>query len=409
MQNLEAISNLKLRASYGMTGNQEIGLYQSLSALSQANYSQNNAPVIGFAPSRIANPDLTWESTEQIDLGFDLGLFNNRLILEFDMYHKNTRDLLLDVPVPFTSGYESSLQNLGEVRNKGLEIRLNTLNVSKNDFSWSTDINFSMNRNKVISLGADADEFYVDGVLWNYTSDFVIREGEEVGSMTGYKLDGVFQFEDFDDDGEGNLTLKPGIPIFVGSSPVPGDVKYLDTNSDSIINSFDRQILGSANPKHYGGITNNFKYKNLDLSIFLQWSYGNETYNATRTKGFETGTTINRYKEALNQWTPENPSNTYWKFGSGPGNVLTDFFIEDGSYIRVGNVTLGYSLPKKMLSRYKVNSARFYISGDNLLLFTKYKGYDPDVSVSRNPLTPGIDSFTYPRSRNVRMGLSINL
>jgi hypothetical protein len=318
--------------------------------------------------------------------------------------------LLLAVPVPYTSGYSAALQNLGEVQNRGVEARLTNINISNKDFSWSTDLNITMNRNKVISLGDEADEFYVNGARWNVTSDFVIREGEPVGSIVGYKLDGVFQYEDFDDDGNGNLTLKPDVAYYTGSNPVPGDVKFLDTNGDTIVNSLDRQILGSANPKHYGGITNNFSYKNWDLSVFMQWSYGNETYNSTRMQGYFTDGYNNKFAEIKNRWTPDNPTNELWSYTGGPQEgILTDFFIEDGSFVRLSNVTLGYSLPKSLLSRAKINSLRFYLSGDNLALFTKYKGYDPDVSVRRDPLTPGIDFGAYPRARTVRFGLIMNL
>lgn len=410
MDNLPFISNLKIRTSYGYTGNQEIGLYQSLSALSTGNYNYNNTLAVGYYPSRISNEDLRWETTEQIDFGIDIGLLKNRISLEADIYNKNTRDLLLNVPLPFTTGYENSLQNLGEVRNRGVELNLNTVNVKRKSFSWTTDVNFSMNRNEVISLGEDADEFYVNGTFWRFTGDFIVREGEPVGSIIGYKTDGVYQYVDFNTDDQGNLTRKQEVPYLTGTNPKPGDVKFIDSTGDGIVDSNDRVILGSANPLHYGGITNNFDYKGFDLSFFFQWSYGNETYNITRNMGLENNDYSNKLAEILNSWTPDNQNTRLWSYtGKAPEGILTDFLIEDGSFIRLSNVTLGYSIPSSGLKRYNIKNFRIYVSGDNLLLFTNYKGYDPDVSVSNNPLTPGIDHGAYPRSRTIRLGLILNL
>jgi TonB-linked SusC/RagA family outer membrane protein len=440
------MNSLKFRASYGMGGNNRIGvdLYKTLFAASSNNgYAIEEAVTPGFAPSYLANPDIKWETTVSRNLGLDIGLFKNRITASIDLYFNNTRDLLLTAQIPTTSGYTSQLQNIGETSNKGIELQLSAMIINKKDFTWSMNFNISHNRNRIESLGLDQ----YGNPKTSYTiasggvngQDFLAQVGSAVGQFYGYKADGWYTVDDFDITyNEGNKTwtykLKPGIAnskeVALGSKdPQPGDLKLkrLSGKPGDYVTEDDRTVLGNAFPDFAGGFGNQFSWKNWDLNIFMNYSYGNETYNANRSEF--TGQYLykdnNMLAEVANRWKwyDENGQkvtdpdklramNANTSFWTPPGGqyILTDYAIEDGSFLRISNVTLGYSLPSRLLQKWKVFSRfRIYATVNNLHTFTNYSGYDPEANTRRsNPLTPAVDYAAYPRSRYVLAGVEIS-
>jgi len=362
-----------------------------------------------------------------------------RVSIEADYYNKDTRDLLLQRPLPTTSGFTTALQNVGAMTNKGFELSINTVNVETEDFSWTSNFNISFNENEVTDLGG-ADEFFVRAIGDNQIdNDYVVRVGEPLGSIYGIVVDGVYNYADFPafdglSDAEAAVKMRQdaadqGIPYFdlvytlrdgvVTSSGVanidsyrPGMPKYADQNGDGNVDTDDRTIIGKAVPKHFGGFTNNIRYKNFDLSILAQWSYGNDVYNKNRARGESTAIPFfNKYSTIADRWTPENPNTSVagiWGFGDNRiGSDALSIHVEDGSYLRISNITLGYNAPKDFISKFGMNTFRLYAAVDNAFLFTNYTGFDPDVSVGNNQLTPGLDVDSYPRARVFRLGLNI--
>lgn len=386
----QTISDLKLRASFGTTGNLEIGEYQSLATLGTYSYIIGGNIITGFAPNRIANDKLSWETTYQYNTGLDIGLFNNRVQLTLDGYYKKTTDLLLNVELPWTTGQASVLQNFGSVSNKGFEIGLNTRNLTEG-FSWNTNLNFSVNRNKVLTIGNGATSYI--------TGNYIIRVGEPLGSFYGTATDGILQ------TGEESAKGK-----YTGSAvPKAGDRLYKDLNGDgTFTTASDRTIIGNAQPDFIFGITNTFEWRGIDLTIFLQGAYGNQILNANKqTLELFTGQQ-NASSSALDRWTTSNPSQTIPRAKLDPAPVFSDRFIEDGSFLRLKNVNLGYTLPKAFTQKAKINNIYFYLSGQNLLTWTKYTGFDPEITSGSN-VSPGTDSGIYPVSRAVYAGVKITL
>ncbi|HET7733985.1 MAG TPA: TonB-dependent receptor [Paludibacter sp.] len=382
LKGLKQISSLKFRLSAGLTGNQEIDPYKSLARLSNYQYSFANSLVNGFATSSFANDNLTWEKTAQYDLGVDLALFADRIQLTSDVYYKKTSDLLLEVPVPYSSSLSSAFQNLGVVQNKGIEVGLKTLNLT-GKFEWTTNFIFSVNQNKVLSLGT-ADYFFVtDPASTTTLPTQIIKVGESVGSFYMYQADGV--------------------------DAATGNQKYKDLNDDGkITQDADRTIVGSTQPKFLASITNTFCYKNFDLSIFLNSSYGNKIFNWTRAN-LELGTGYTgAVATLLNRWTATNTNTDMHKAIENPAVTISDRFVEDGSYLRLKNISLGYTFPKKLISKVKIKAARVYVSGSNLLTWTNYTGYDPEVNTNgQNSISSGMDRGAYPTAKTVLGGVSI--
>ena len=392
------ISNLKLRTSYGFTGNTEIGVYESLATLGSNSWTIGNQLVSGFYPNRIPNPDLKWEKTGQFDIGFDLGLFNNRLRLTADYYYKKTTDLLYNVAIPSASGYDSMLKNIGSVQNKGYELSIESDNLS-GAFSWTTAFNISFNRNKVLELGG---ETYKDvGTYDDHLKTSDIRRlivGQPIGVFYGYRFDGIFQNE-----AECAQQTSSPSPIGVGLR------RYKDLNGDGKIDATnDREILGDANPKFFGGMTNTFAYKGFELNVFLQYSYGNKifNYNAMELESPTGGQNV--YQDLVNRWTPTNPSNEYQKATTNRNNIVSDRFIEDGSFLKLKTVSLSYSFPK--LNWKHLGGLRLYVTGQNLLTWTKYRGYDPEVSYrGASTLEAGEDFGGYPQARTFMFGIKLDI
>jgi TonB-linked SusC/RagA family outer membrane protein len=438
LKNSALISNAKLRASYGETGNTEIGAYQSLARAGLSSYIFNGSTLsTGAAMDRLQNSDLTWETTVQTDFGLSLGLFDDRINIEVDYYDKETKDLLLEVPLPVTSGFRTSFQNLGTVSNKGYEFAIDAVIVQNKNFKWNANFNISFNENKVLNLGG-AHEFFETAIGDNaIRNDYVVRVGESLGSIYGLQDDGVYTFHDFVEfdgltDAEAadllysnvsgtenwysvNIyTLKEGVvsnALVASGTYRPGMTKFKDNNGDGIINDDDRHIIGNTQPKHFGGFSNNFSYKGFDLSAQTAWSYGNDIYNKNIKNGTNTADPWGNKLAIVNErWSPENPENTLTSFNTGAsgnvGSAAYSRYIEDGSYIRLANITLGYELSKNASQSIGLKSLRLYGALDNVYVWTKYSGFDPDVSVGNNQLTPGLDVDAYPRERTFRIGLN---
>jgi len=391
LEDIETLSNLKFRVSYGSTGNDGIGLYRSLSEYNTARTVFNDIEVLTNEASRLANPGLKWEKTNQFNIGLDLGIVDNRFRFTTNYYIKTTSDLLLNVKLPSTTGFTSVLQNVGSIQNKGFEFSLNTINTT-GAFHWTTNANISFNQNEVLSL-ANSDEYLVNSGF----STLIVREGEPLGSFYGNVFDGIWQSqEEIDNAGE-----------VARSGDMPGAMKYKDIDGNGIFNeSEDRTILGNGLPDFFYGITNNFSYKSFDLSIFFQGVQGNEIYNSTRAEIGRSDPTVPLLRTVYeNAWRSDNPSNRYpaikqWRYTNTSSN-----FVEDGSFVRLKNVTLGYSL---LTNSDFFQSARIYISGQNLLTFTEYSGYDPEVNSTFNSnVSYGIDAFAYPLARTIMLGAKV--
>jgi TonB-linked SusC/RagA family outer membrane protein len=410
LQDSKTISNGKLRMEYGEVGNNRIPAFVSQALLETVTYGLENGIIAGVAPANLANPDIKWETQKQINFGVDLGLFNDRVSINADVYRKESEDLLLEAPVPANTGFETVFRNVGAIRNEGLEIGINTINIDK-DFKWNTNFNISFNRNKTLSLVEDdvlfsSSQWFQSNLAQDpYANDFITQVGEPFGLIYGYLDDGLYTAEDFDTNGD------PFIEVGFGGEEI-GYRKYVDVNDDGIINEDDRVVLGNPTPDFFGGLTNNFSYKNFDLSIFLQWSYGNEIYNANRIL-WTSDLTSNRNftTEVLNRWRTdltdaENAGATFRSINDNSA-VLTDQYIEDGSFLRLKTVSLGYTFPEKLLDYLKIKRCRVYVTGQNLLTWTNYSGFDPEVSTRGNGLTSGVDFGAYPRTRTIIGGLSL--
>ena len=393
----ETISNLKLRLSAGQTGNSEVPPYSSLAALAPTNYYFGSKLVTGIAPVQLANPDLKWETTTQYDLGFDIGLFNSRVNLVFDAYYKKTSDLLLNVPLPLYTGYASALENVGSVSNRGIEMSLNTENIKSDGFKWNTSIVFAVNRNKVLNLGQGITSFYPLAPT-GQVSPVIVQVGLPVGTFWGYTTHGLLTASD----------IAKGVPLLAGVPQQVGDTKYVDQNGDGKITTADKHNLGSAQPKFTGSITNTFTYGHFDLSIFFAGSYGNRIFNLLQQSLERPTLTLNASATLLNRWSPSNPNGTVARATNSPVPQVTDRYIENGSYLKLKNASLGYTFSNDLLSKIHAKQLRVYVSAQNLFTITKYTGQDPEVNFYDNDNTKqGIDYGTYPSVRTFLAGLSI--
>ena len=399
LSNVKTVSDLKIRASYGVTGNQEIGQYQSLGALSTVGYNFGNVINIGYAPSRIANPNLRWETTSQVNLGVDIGLLKNRISLTADWYQKNTKDLLYSVSLPITSGYSTSLQNIGKVKNEGIEFSLNTVNLN-GAFQWNTNFNISYNRNEILDLGEVTGDIPSGGASGHLqlVNSGILRVGQPIGVFYGLVTDGIFQ-------------NAAEVAASAQKTAKPGERRYKDVTGDGVINSSDRVILGHAQPDYSFGFTNNFSFKGFDLAVFIQGVQGNSILNLNKFE-LESLTGIHNQSTAvLDRWTATNPSNTIPRANpAGAPYQVTSRQVEDGSYIRLKNVQLGYNFSPNLLRKVKLSNAKIYISGQNLFTKTDYSGYDPEVSrFAQENLSQGTDYGSYPSSKMFLVGLNIGL
>jgi TonB-linked SusC/RagA family outer membrane protein len=457
MKKLPFIADAKLRASYGVTGNNRVSdfpfltqLTANTSTFSGSYYSFNETNVYNIVLSSMANKNLKWETGYQTDIGLDLTLLNGRIVFEADYYKKITDNLLLNAAMPYTTGFTNAFVNIGKVSNEGLEFSLTTTNIKKPNFNWTSSVNITFNRNRVLALTSGQDALLTtrsfDASVGS-VANYIAKVGQPVAQFYGYIADGMYQVNDFykvPNGATGNYfyVLKEGIPYYGTKSTLgginttissatsvqPGDPKFKDLNGDGLLDQNDYTGIGNPYPVHYGGFNNNFSYKGFDLSIFCQWSYGNDILNANRIK-MEGGTSApqagtsatsgnlgnvntNQYATYADRWTFENPSNLYPRanaFATGTRTYSTRI-VEDGSYLRLKTVQLGYNLPVTWTKRLKISNARLYVSAQNLVTFTGYSGPDPEVSTaSGNNLTPGFDYSPYPRTRVITIGANINL
>jgi len=397
------ISNSKIRLGYGKTGNSEIDSYKSQALLTSTTYPSGTAAttVAGYYLSQLDNPDLKWETTNQYDVGIDLGFLNERIKFTGDLYYKKTYDLLVNIYVPNITGYKSSLQNLGVVQNKGIDLSLTTDNV-KGKFTWTTNATFSINRNKVLSLGSN-----VSKISYGSSSSVgsIIQVGQPLGVFYGLKTDGLYSASEIADyTAKGTLRN-----LYLGASTGAGDVKYVDVDHNGVINDNDQTIIGNPNPKFIFGFNNTFSYKNFDLSIIIQGSVGNKINSYTLKQllgpnGFQNNiASFNDYYSA---------TNTTAKYQRPNINInqatYSDLYIFDGSYARLQSLSLGYILPKSILSKLKVKNVKLYVTGQNLFTLTKYPGYDPDVnSYNLSTGQVGTDYGSYPTAKTFLAGATI--
>lgn len=408
MQKINAISSFKWRVSYGLTGNQAISPYQTLAGFSSVFSAIGNVPVNAVRPTQIANDDLKWETTAQQNLGIDVGLLKNRVTITADYYKSVTSDLLFNVPLPQYTGYTAQIKNIGKIENKGFEFTLGTKNLI-GAFTWNTDFNISFNRNKVLELPGGNDIIYANApghmVGIGQTSQ-ILRVGQPLGSFFGWIYDGVYQ--------TGDIFIPGG-----GFEQVAGGEKYRDISGkkdangnplyqpDGIINNDDRAIIGNPNPKFTYGFNNDFSYKNFDLSVFFQGSQGNDMLSYTLLELETISGRNNATTEALNRWTPTNTNTNVPKASATRSQRASSRFIFDGSYLRLKNVSLGYTLPKSTLNQLKIQSLRFYVSAQNILTSTKYRGFDPEVNYRSSNLNAGVDYASYPNAKSITAGINV--
>ncbi len=420
MKPLRFISDGKLRATYGLTGNNRVNDFAYLSVITlpiNSSYVINNNYVRGSNVTTIGNPDLKWETTEQLDLGIDLSFLKSRINFTADVYRKKTRDLLLFANLPLSLGYDNAFKNIGSIQNEGLELTLNTINLKSSKFSWNSNFNISFYQNKVLALAENQNTFN-STVNWDFnysgTPAYNVQIGQPLGLMFGYIWDGVYQYSDFNRATGGSYILKENVPTNGNNRALiqPGDIKYRDINGDNVVDAQDYTVIGRGLPVHAGGFTNNFQYKNFDLSILFQWSYGNDILNVNRMV-FE-GNTFNRvglnqFSSYENRWSPANQESNIPRTRGIPVNSpYSSRYVEDGSYIRLKTLNIGYRLPTTLMKRAKIREFRVYLAMQNLLTFTNYSGFDPEVNSYASALTPGFDYSAYPRSRTFVLGANIS-
>ncbi len=456
MKNINFINDAKIRVSFGQAGNNRINAYgytTGYTTPSNGGYGLSDALAYTLiTPSRLGNPSITWETLESKNLGFDFSFLNSRITLTADIYSNTTKDLLIENKFPATSGYTTQYQNVGSVRNNGVELQLGATVLKKKDFQWDVNANISFNKNKILSLGSNTQFTANSGWFSNANSDdYLLRVGQSVGTMYGLVVDGFYTVDDFTTTPYVNATyptlttqytLKTGLanPISVLADLVaPGQIKYKDINGDGIITlDGDRAVIGNALPKFTGGFNQTLSYRNFELNVFTNFSYGNDIYNANNLEYSNTyGVDANvlakmngrwkvidakgeRVQKQINSTTtvgiaPDqlaalNSGATIWQ----PIRTTTGFYpmsyaVEDGSFLRINNITLAYNFPKSLLKKIKISSLRFYATLYNAATLTSYSGYDPDVNAKRaNPLTPGVDYSAYPRGRTMLAGLNLS-
>jgi TonB-dependent starch-binding outer membrane protein SusC len=404
------ISSLKLRTSYGLTGNSEIPAYSSLSLLS-SNYltAFNDARVSGTGISRLANPDLRWEKTAQTDFGVELGLFNGRINLEADYYYRLTTDMLLDAPVPQTSGYSTIRKNVGSMRNQGVEFAINSDILNKGDFTWNSAFNITFNRNKVLSLATPSDIFNVGGP--NFTNPTnIIRIGEPVGAFWGLTRLGVWSEAEREEAAK-FTSYRNGLTI------LPGDIKYKDVNGDKAITDADRSIIGNGSPDFWGAFTNSFKYKNFDMTLELQYMVGNDVMMMNLHASEDRQALANSYTSVLNAWTPTNQNTMIAEIRDTRAGYVTNvdsWWIKDGSYLRGNNLLLGYTVPSNKVSqKLNLSKLRIYGSAQNFFLLLKDNIIgDPEVTptnqgTGNSAFSQGMMWHNYPKPTTFMAGLQV--
>ena len=443
LRDVDFISDLKLRYGYGTVGNNRINDYLFMTNFANDGryyYGLNNQAVIGYYPTGLVNENLQWEATVNRNYGFDIS-FAKRVDLSVDIYNNTSSKLLLNVPIASTFGYSTQLQNIGKTTNKGVEVQLNMQLVRKQNFTWNANFNISFNKNEIVGLGVNQTQFF-PAASWGVSgqpTDYIQRIGYPVGSIYGLVTAGFYTTEDFTwNPGTGVYTLRPGVAsnASIIGTVMPGSIKFADLNGDGVVDiNNDRRIIGDPTPNCTGGLNNQFVFNNWDMSMFMNFSLGNDIYNANKielTNAYSINSnmlemmngrcmTINAngqrvlYTNGSNQAVgiaPDllselNKNATIWQPLRGSGAFYPhSWAIEDGSFLRINNVTLGYTFPVQKLMGLRMSKLRAYFTANNLAILTNYTGYDPEVSVRSNPLTPGLDYSAYPKSRSFVFGVN---
>ena len=394
---------IQLRASVGTVGNQEIGDYQFAANVVPRTVVINNQLATSYVIANKSNPDLKWETTTSYNIGLSTGFFRNRLTVTLDAYYKKTSDLLLDVPVEQVTGFSTVLKNVGSVTNKGVELEVGGVLVDKKDLKWNLNANIAHNKNEVTSLG-DSESFIPNfsSATMSYLNPLIVKVGEPLGTFFGYKFKGIIQA---DED-------IASLPAQTHSTVEPGNPKFEDVNGDGVVNEQDRVVLGNIQPKFTYGFNTKVTYKNFDLFISANGSYGNKLFNALACRlDRGNGYYYNPLAEVADRWTPTNPSNTIQKASSATSIYTDSRFVEDASYLKIRNIQLGYTLPVPRIT--KDAKLRLYVSLQNFFTFTSYSGYDPEANRNgideTSALYQGVDYGAYPTAKTVLVGFNITL
>ncbi len=426
-------SDLKFRIGYGLAGNNRIGSYQSLALMNSVTAANGNGAQAGYASRQVPNPDLKWEANKTFNVGIDFGFLNQRITFSPEFYINRSSNLLLNAKLPNSSGYTSMVINAGETQNSGVDLTINTANIVSKDFTWNTSVTFSHNKNKVKKLTGEDVQLYLANFGYSGAgASHQIGVNQPLGQFYGYVTDGLYQVEDFNYDATTKTyTLKDGVPYHGDKKNIqPGYWKFknVDGSEDNQITESDKTIIGNALPDFYGGINNTFSWKDFDLSIFFTYSYGAEVLNATKltnTKTALTNKNVLSVADDAHRWVtinangelitnPEelaavNQGKTVAHFGDNGSNntYIHSWAIEDASYLKLSNITLGYTFPKKVINKIGLTKLRLYATGNNLFTWTPYTGFDPEVSTMSSALTPGVDFGAYPRSRSFVFGVNV--
>ena len=429
IKDLDVFSDLKLRVGYGMAGNNRISSYGSLSILGSVSYPDGLALGSGYSPIQIPNADLKWESNNTFNVGLDFGFFNQRLTFAPEFYINNSHNLLLQSKIPASSGYQIMLRNIGKTRNTGVDLAINSTNIQNKDFTWSTSLNISHNNNKIVALAGE--QFFLEEARFGFDQkNFKVAVDAPLGQMYGYVTEGLYQVEDFNyDEAKGTYTLKDGVPYHGDKTKIqPGNWKFKNLNDDDKINEADKTIIGEAQPLFYGGLNNTFSYKGFDMSVFFTFSYGGEIFNATKLTNVKAGRTNKNALDCVNssnRWITVNAAGekvsdpttlaamnagktvAAWYDMEDGDEYIHSWAVEDASFLRLSNVTLGYTFPKQWIKKAYINSLRLYATGNNLFCWTPYTGIDPEVSTRGNAMTPNVDYGAYPKSRSFVVGINV--
>ena len=434
------LDNLKLRVSYGQTGNNNIGSNRYLSIFQPTTYADGALEIPALSVANLANPTLKWETTVAANIGLDFGLFHGRLNGSLEIYQNKTKDLLLNANIPITSGYKKQTMNIGSIRGRGIELTLNSVNLKSKNFQWTTDFNISFNRNKVISLTGETESEYMlyKSGVGSYMEDYFVGVGYPTGKIYGYVTDGFYGVDDFDavfdaDKGIWKYTLKEGIPYCTITGDrekvQPGSIRLKNLDGEGNITDADRTIIGDTNPDFLGGFNNTFTYKGFDLSIFMNFQIGNDVLNYQRARLMSSyDRNRNQHADLVNRftWIDDNGSyvsepaalkalnahaTTHAVKSDGPESnitITTSDMVEEGSFLRINNITLGYTFRTNWLRKAGISSLRIYGTAYNVYTVTGYSGYDPDVNRYPNGgLTPGVDWSAYPRTRSYIFGVNL--
>lgn len=426
-------NDLKLRFEYGITGNNDIGNSLYTTNLVLTTYPSNNDPnnPALTTSSTVGNKNLQWEEMKATNIGVDMAFFNSRIRLTSEFYNNDVNKMLLPVGLPVSTGYTTRYENIAVMRNRGMEFTLNTINVKSGAFRWSTDANIGFNKSKVLALdGRDNRPFSVGGSRSGMVT-YYAKVGEQLGDMYGYVYQGVYTTDDFIQGPNGTLTLKPGVVKPATGTPKPGDMKFAADNEAG--DQFTRKLvkIGNGTPDFIGGISNNFTYKGFDLAVFMKFSVGGDIYNATKQslspyamfQNVPSEFGNNYYRlidpntgqattnlERLKELNPDENSRLWSLSNTNTANIAypSSYYVEDGSYLRIAQLTLGYSFNKEFLQRIAVTNARIYVTVNNVATITGYSGYDPEVSAATGvAITPGYDTSSYPRSRSYVLGINL--